>query len=142
MTLNFQCDPGTTWPLRTASSSSWQTLPTASNSSSTTRLTLASSSSSGYPSGSTAPSGNNRASGQVVLCGCGVPAAKKTNTSGVNSIGKAFYTCSKETCGFWKWADDLDTNLSSGSGSVVPMKRTYIQVGFIRHFAARRKSTL
>ncbi|KAF9449670.1 prokaryotic type I DNA topoisomerase [Macrolepiota fuliginosa MF-IS2] len=86
------------------------------------------STSSSYPRSipaSTRPiaSGSNSTTSQdqEVLCECGIPAAKKTNMSGVNSIGKAFYTCSKDTCGLWKWADDTSLN------PVIPTKRMYSQ---------------
>jgi hypothetical protein len=65
-----------------------------------------------------------------VRCGCGLPAVKKkNNVSGINSSGKDCYMCSRDACGFWKWADDVGSGSGSGSGPVVPAKRTFPQVG-------------
>lgn len=64
-----------------------------------------------------------------VLCECGIPALVRTNKSGINSIGKNFYICPKDSCGFWKWVDDVESSVSATSSNViVPAKRTYTQV--------------
>ncbi|KAL9708632.1 DNA topoisomerase [Leucoagaricus gongylophorus] len=63
-----------------------------------------------------------------VLCECGIPALVRTNKSGINSIGKNFYICPKDSCGFWKWVDDVESSVSATSSNViVPAKRTYTQ---------------
>lgn len=75
-----------------------------------------------------------------VHCGCGLPALKKKNdVSGINSSGKEYYMCSRDTCGFWKWADDVGSNSGSGSGTVVPAKRTFPQVGNLYLMHLRHK---
>ena len=64
-----------------------------------------------------------------VLCECGIPALVQTNKSGINSVGKNFVKCSRDSCGFWKWADDVESSVSAVSSNVIiPAKRTYTQV--------------
>jgi len=66
---------------------------------------------------------------QSVLCECGIPALVQTNKSGINSVGKNFVKCSRDSCGFWKWADDVESSISAVSSNVIiPAKRTYAQV--------------
>jgi DNA topoisomerase-3 len=81
------------------------------------------------PSGPTSASSTIHSGSSLgVLCDCGLPALKKTNNSGVNSVGRAFYTCSRDSCGFWKWAEDGDLNSGLGPAAAAPRKRTYTQV--------------
>ncbi len=58
---------------------------------------------------------------RVVVCECGMPAAKKTNTTG-GSKGRSYYGCSKDKCEFYQWAD------GTSSSSAVPTKRPFSQV--------------
>jgi len=67
---------------------------------------------------------------QSVLCACGIPALVQTN-----KFGKNFVKCSRDSCGFWKWADDVESSISAVSSNVIiPVKRTYTQV--CSHFFA------
>jgi hypothetical protein len=59
---------------------------------------------------------------------------KKNDVSGINSSGKEYFMCSRDSCGFWKWADDIGPGSGSGSGSVVPAKRTFPRVGIFDQF--------
>jgi len=66
---------------------------------------------------------------QSVLCECGLPALVQTNKSGTVSVGRNFVKCSRGSCGFWKWADDVESSISEVSSNVIiPVKRTYTQV--------------